>query len=848
MKKYTSKELRKIWLDFFKSKGHEIIESKSLIPVNDPSLLWINSGVATLKDYFSGKKLPNNPRITNSQKSIRTNDIDNVGVTARHHTFFEMLGNFSIGDYFKNEAIDLAYELLFDVFKFEKNKIYITYFEEDQETLEKWLSIGIEPSHLIKGNREMNFWDVGLGPCGPDTEIFYDRGEKYDPKNIGIELLEKDLENDRYVEIWNIVFSQFNNDGEGNYNELSQKNIDTGAGLERILTIFQDVPTNFDTDLFLPIINEIEKISRQKYDTDNYFKENLEQRSINKKFKVIADHIRAVTVAIQDGAKPSNTKRGYIIRRLIRRAYRSGLQLGIMEQAFLYKLVDIVSEVLDVFTIEKDFVKEIIKKEELAFSKTIKQGEEILNKELKINPKELDIEIAFKLFETYGFPFELTQEIVEEKGIKLDITKFEELKEKHANASRGKTSSAMESQISVIQEIDSKISEFIGYKEIKSTSKIIFQGQEKGKTYILLDKTPFYATKGGQHFDKGTLNGIEVIDVFRDKYENHWHVIEGVVEDIVIAKVDPKIRTMKERNHTSTHLLGQALSEVFGNSAVQLGSDNNEKRLRLDFPLDKRPTDEQLREVEDIVNRLIKQQIKREYHSMKHDDAIRKGVIGLEGEDYGEGELRVVIFNKSKEFCGGTHILNTKLIEKFKITKLDSKGSGVFRIEAITSFDTIRKTEEKEIKTIISEIEKIVNKNKIINPEYTITLSKDIDELIAILQKTKKDNKRLNKETKNNLSINTDIEFTEYDGMKSYINIKLDKPSLVKNTAITIREAHPDSLVIVGSTSNGRTTLAVASKIFDSKKIFDKISLIYKGKGGGNEKIAMGSMEEIKHF
>ena len=845
MKKYTSKEIRQMWLDFFESKGHEVIESKSLIPVKDPSLLWINSGVATLKDYFSGKKIPSNPRITNSQKSIRTNDIENVGVTARHHTFFEMLGNFSIGDYFKTEAIAYAYEMLFDVFKFDKDKIYFTYFEEDNDTYNEWIKLGIDPSHLIKGDRDMNFWDVGQGPCGPDTEIFYDRGEKYDPEGIGIKLLAEDLENDRYVEIWNVVFSQFNNDGEGNYEELKQKNIDTGAGLERIVSIFQDAPTNFDTDLFLPIIREVEKMTDFTYDIDNYFKKDPEQAKINRRFRVIADHMRAVIVAIQDGAKPSNTQRGYIIRRLIRRAYRSGIQLGIKETTFAYKLIDIVEQTLAVYKIDKEKVSKIIKKEELAFAKTIKQGEEILFNELSKSNGELDAKIAFKLFETYGFPVELTQEIVEEKGIKLDISKFDELKKKHADASRGEKLSGMESQIKVIQTIESKVSEFVGYDTLTSSSKVLVQAEESGKNYVLLDKTPFYATKGGQHYDKGTIGGVEVLDVFRDKYENHWHVTNGKVENNVEAIVNPDIRLMKERNHTSTHLLGLALSMVFGIGAIQLGSDNNEDRLRLDFPLDKKPTKEELSRVEEIVNDLIKQSIDREYHLMKYNDAIQKGVIALQGEEYGDGDLRVVIFDKSKEFCGGTHILNTNKIEKFKITKLESKGSGVYRIEAITSFRTIDKYESKVIDNLKEQVSSLVEKITKIKSDYNIVMANTIHELELQLEQIKEEYKKFLKDSKNNIDVDTDVEFIEYNGMKAYINLDLENPASVKTTAITIRNAHNDALIIVGSKSNGKQTLAVASNKYNSKEQFDIIASKFNGRGGGNEGIAMGSTDII---
>ena len=840
MKKYTSKEVRSIWLDFFNKKNHKIIESKSLIPINDPSLLWINSGVATLKDYFSGKKIPKNPRMVNSQKSIRTNDIENVGVTARHHTFFEMLGNFSIGDYFKKEAIAFAFELLFDVFEFKKNNIYITYFEKDKDTYNEWIKLGIKPSHLIKGNMEMNFWDVGQGPCGPDTEIFYDRGIKYDKENVGIKLLKEDLENDRYIEIWNIVFSQFNNDGENNHTELKQKNIDTGAGLERIVSIFQDAPTNFDTDLFLPIIRKIQELSTFTYKIDNYFNPTKEQTKINKNFRVIADHMRAVVMAIQDGAKPSNTQRGYIIRRLIRKAYRSGIELGIKGETFLYKLIDIIKKVLDVYPVDKNKVEEIIIKEEKSFSKTIKQGEEILEKELAKNQKELNVEIAFKLFETYGFPIELTQDIINEKGIKLNMSKFQKLKEEHSLKSKGKVNKAMDSQIQIIQNVESKISEFIGYKDLNNDSKIVFQGIEKDKVYVLLDKTPFYATKGGQHYDKGTLNNEEVLDVFKDKYENHWHILNNKIESPVKAIVLEDVRLNKERNHTSTHLLGLALIKVFDKSVIQLGSDNNEYRLTLDFPLDKKPTEQQLQQVEDLVNNLIKDSINREYHLMQYQNAIEKGVIGLENEDYGESDLRVVMFGESKEFCGGTHILNTSKIEQFKIIKLESKGSGVFRIKAITSNKTINAYNEKEISKLIEEVNILINKNKKIKSTYNYKIPKTINQLKQAIVDIKKDNKKISNELKNS-SIDLDITFNQYNNKKTYINLDFKNPGQLKMTAIKLRDQYPEAIIILGSKTNDKQLIVVASLKEDAKDAFDQIVYKYKGNGGGNNNFAMGS-------
>lgn len=841
MEKLSSKQIRKMWLDFWESKGHEKIASKSLIPINDPSLLWINSGVATLKDYFSGKKKPTNPRITSSQKSIRTNDIENVGITSRHHTLFEMLGNFSIGDYFKKDALAWAYELLFDVFKFDKDKIYITYFEDDKKTYNYWIELGIEPSHLISGDKSMNFWDVGQGPCGPDTEIFYDRGERYDPQKVGLKLLKEDLENDRYIEIWNIVFSQLNNDGENNYSELTQKNIDTGAGLERIVSIFQDAPTNFDTDLFLPIIHEVEKITGSKYIINNYFVKDEKQTKINRDFRIIADHIRAIVHAIQDGAKPSNTSRGYIIRRLLRRAYRSGLKLSKNNEFSLTPLTKVVADIFDFFEINITEVNKVIQKEEKAFAKTIKQGEELLNKSIQ-NKKELDFSIAFKLFETYGFPIELTQEILEEKGIKLDISKFDEYLENHAKASKGNISgSAMDSQIQVIQKIDSLRSKFIGYQVTSGESNIIFSQEENNKVYTLVEKTPFYPTGGGQEKDKGTINDIEVENVFKDKYGNIWHVTStSVPGSVAKLNVNKDIRLAKERTHSATHLLGAALREVFGTSLVQLGSYNDEHKLRFDFPTEKKPSEKQINEVEKLVNLYIDTNYPRKYIETTFDEAKKLGAIALENEDYGK-EVRVVDFGISKEFCGGTHVLSTKLIEKFKITKVETKGSGVFRIEAIVSNKLVDKYIFEENQKLIQELTKIIDKNKKIDKNYSLDYQENAKSIKEAIIVAKLDNKKLNKKSKE-VSIDFEsIKIAEVDGIPTYKNLD-ENPSVVKTKAIALREKFPETLIIIGAKTGSGMLVAFASKTYDANIELKKR---YPGvKGGGSKEFAMGSVNE----
>ena len=836
MKKLNSKELRQVWLKYFESKQHLILESKSLIPVNDPSLLWINSGVATLKDYFSGIKVPPAPRLTNSQKSIRTNDIENVGVTARHHTFFEMLGNFSIGDYFKTEAIAFAYEFLFDVLEFDKEKIYITYFEEDTDTLNAWLALGIDESHLLKGDRDMNFWDIGQGPCGPDTEIFYDRGTKYDPENIGIKLCAEDIENDRYVEIWNIVFSEFNNDGSNNYSELAQKNIDTGAGLERIASVLQDAPTNFDTDLFLPIIAEMEKLSGAKYETDNYFTENKEQREINKKFKIVADHIRAIAVAIQDGAIPSNTSRGYIIRRLIRRAYRSGIQLGITDKTFLSKLLPVVADVLDVFKFDIENIAKIIDKEELLFSNTIEKGEVLLNKSIE-GKDSLDFAIAFKLFETYGFPIELTREILEEKGISLDISEFDKYKKMHADASRGEKTKGMDSQIAVFNDVDSQVSEFIGYTTLKASSRIKITKGEGGKYYTLTNRTPFYATGGGQLHDKGTIAGVHIKDVIKDKFGNHWHVTDSPVEGLrVELEVDPIRRLRSERNHSATHLLSHALSTVLGFQVKQAGSYNDDEKLRFDFKSERKPSEEEVVKVEELVNSYIKSSFASETITSSYDEAVQNGAIALDGETY-TTDVRVVNLEVSKELCGGVHVSNTSRIQNFKIVKLSTKGSGIFRVEAVTSNRKVEELNEEIKEKLLTELRRIITKNVKANPEYKLDIHDDINQIKELIIKAKKDNKELkSKPAASQINID-DIALEEINGKKTYKE-NIQSMGEVKSKAIAIRNNFPDALVIITCLTDGKGLVAVASLKYDSNEEFK--NQFPEARGGGSKEFVMG--------
>ena len=589
MKTMTSAEVRQMFLDFFKSKGHTVEPSQSLVPVNDPTLLWINSGVATLKKYFDGSVVPENPRLTNAQKAIRTNDIENVGKTARHHTMFEMLGNFSIGDYFRKEAIAFAWELLTssEWFEFPAEKLYITYYPADKDTYNRWVEVGVDPTHLVP--IEDNFWEIGAGPSGPDTEIFFDRGEVYDPEHVGLKLLAEDIENDRYIEIWNIVLSQFNADPSiprSEYPELPQKNIDTGMGLERMVCIIQGGKTNFDTDLFLPIIREIEKLSGKTYSPD----------SENMSFKVIADHIRSLSFAIGDGALPGNEGRGYVLRRLLRRAVMHGKKLGIQGK-FLASLVPTVGKIMQSYypeVLEKeDFIMQIIDREEETFNRTIDAGQKLID-ELLVNLKaegkdRLEGADIFRLYDTYGFPVELTEELAEDEGFKIDHEGFKVAMKAQQELARAAVvkGGSMGAQNETLSSIEVE-SEFL-YEDKTAQGKLLVAIQDdeivdevSGKAQLVFDVTPFYAEMGGQVADHGVIKDAEgqvvanVLDVQHAPHGQNLHSVETLsplkVGESYTLEIDKERRAAVVKNHTATHLLHAALHNVVGNHALQAGS------------------------------------------------------------------------------------------------------------------------------------------------------------------------------------------------------------------------------------------------------------------------------------
>ena len=697
--------------------GHQVMPSASLVPVNDPTLLWINSGVATMKKYFDGKVVPDNPRMTSSQKSIRTNDIENVGKTARHHTMFEMLGNFSVGDYFKNEVIPWAWELLTsdEWFGFDPERLYITYYPKDHDAYNRWREVGVAEDHLIAD--EDNFWDIGQGPSGPDTEIFYDRGQEFnnladdDPENY------PGGENERYLEIWNIVFSQFNHTPEDTYEPLPHKNIDTGMGLERVVSIFENAPTNFETDLFMPLIKQAEEFSGTKKYGQN--KEDDIQ------FKIIADHIRTITFAIGDGALPSNVGRGYVIRRLLRRAVVAGKKLGI-DEPFLAKMVPTVGKIMEDYYPDvlknADYIASVIESEEDRFSATLNGGLNLLNnviaeaKENKTN--EIDGRTAFKLYDTYGFPIELTKEYAEDEGLTVDEKGFQAAMTEQQN--RARNARDMDNGMGVQTDLWTSFKEdskYVGYTDLAvDNAKVIglaHDGQQADEAQpgdknieLIFDVTPFYAEMGGQVSDTGDIIDNygkkvgRVVDVQHAPNQQNLHRVElttPIKKGARYKLVVDRIRHLKiEKNHTATHLLDQALRNVLGGHTQQAGSLVEEHYLRFDFNHFGQVTAEDLKKVENMVNEQIWKEIPVKTVETDIDSAKEMGAIALFSDKYGDKVRVVKIGDFNTEFCGGDHVKNTNELGLFKIVSEGGVGAGVRRIEAVTSSDAFKFLQDRD--------------------------------------------------------------------------------------------------------------------------------------------------------
>jgi alanyl-tRNA synthetase len=704
--------IRQKWVDFFASKGHKIEPSAPLVPVNDPTLLWINAGMAPLKPYFDGRVKPDNPRIANAQKCIRTNDIENVGKTRRHHTFFEMLGNFSIGDYFKVEAITWAWEFLTgpEWLGLDPDRISVTVYQEDDEAFQLWNEkIGI-PAERIYRLGDDNFWDIGEGPCGPCTEIFYDRGDKYG------DLSDPECwpggENERFLEVWNLVFSQFNHNKDGSYTPLPSKNIDTGAGLERFASVLQDVDSNFDTDLFLPIIEETCRLAGVRYQQD--VKTDIA-------LKVIADHIRSVSFAVGDGVLPSNEGRGYIIRRLLRRAVRYGKTIG-LDKPFLYQLTGKVAEIMGVYYREvvdkQEFIAKVIRGEEERFHETLSDGLLLLTGLAEQAQREAATVIsgqeAFKLYDTYGFPFDLTEDFAAEHGLSVDREGFDRAmaeQRERARSARQETES-MKVQGGPLADYTEK-SQFVGYTEWTTEAKvqaIILNGELVDRAgageecAVILDRTPFYAESGGQVSDRGMLTGAglaaEVTDVAKAPHGQHVmtvKVLSGtlVQGDTVAAELDTASRADIVKNHTATHLLHRALKEVLGAHVNQAGSLVAAERLRFDFSHFGSLSADELKDIEEGVNRQIWLNTSLDISQKSIDEAKALGAMALFGEKYGDVVRVVRVGDYSLELCGGCHVQSTAEIGLFKIVSEGGIGSGVRRIEAVTGRYAYRYLEEQ---------------------------------------------------------------------------------------------------------------------------------------------------------
>ena len=702
MQKYGVNELRRMFLEFFESKGHLAMKSFSLVPHNDKSLLLINSGMAPLKPYFTGQEIPPCKRVTTCQKCIRTGDIENVGKTARHGTFFEMLGNFSFGDYFKKESIAWTWEFLTEVVGLDPDRLYPSVYLEDDEAWEIWnKDIGIPADRIFRFGKEDNFWEHGSGPCGPCSEVYYDRGEEY---GCGKPDCTVGCDCDRYMEIWNNVFTQFDNDGNNHYTELEQKNIDTGMGLERLACIVQGVDSMFDVDTIKALREHVSTLAGaeygKSYDTDV-------------SIRVITDHIRSVTFMISDGIMPSNEGRGYVLRRLLRRACRHGRLLNI-EGEFLTKLAQTVIEgskdgyaELDE---KKEFIFKVIAKEEEQFNKTIDQGLSILaemEEELeKKGEKTLGGDQAFKLYDTYGFPLDLTREILEEKGISVDEEGFQaamKVQRETARAAREVTN-YMGADVTVYESIDPSVtSTFVGYDHLSwkspvtvltTETELVEALSEGQKGTIFVEETPFYATSGGQEADQGVIRTAEgefqvedVVKLLGGKIGHVGIVTKGMLKvgDEAELTVDQEKRSLSANNHSATHLLHKALRMVLGTHVEQAGSSVNEDRLRFDFTHFSALTPEEIKKVEEIVNEQIQKNLAVKVENMPIEEARKTGAAALFGEKYGDIVRVVSMGDFSIEFCGGTHVSNTGVITAFKIISETGVAAGVRRIEALTA-------------------------------------------------------------------------------------------------------------------------------------------------------------------
>ena len=854
MKNYGVNELRKMFLEFFESKGHLKMNSFSLIPHNDNSLLLINSGMAPLKPYFTGQEIPPRRRVTTCQKCIRTGDIENVGKTARHGTFFEMLGNFSFGDYFKDEAIHWSWEFLTETVGLDPDRLYPSIYQDDDEAFNIWnKEIGIAPERIFRFGKEDNFWEHGAGPCGPCSEIYYDRGEKYGCGKPGCTV---GCDCDRYMEVWNNVFSQFNNDGHGNYTDLIQKNIDTGMGLERLAVVVQDVDSIFDVDTLQALRNKVCEMAGVKYKED-------EKQDVS--IRVITDHIRSVTFMVSDGIMPSNEGRGYVLRRLLRRAARHGRLLGIQDK-FLSKLCETVIEGskdgYPELEEKKEFITKVISEEEEKFNKTIDQGLSILADMEKAleeqNKNVLSGEDTFKLYDTYGFPIDLTKEILEEKNITIDEEGFSKcMNEQREKARKArKVSNYMGADATVYDEIDPAItSEFVGYDKLKNDSKVtvltteedVVEALSEGdKGTIIVDETVFYATMGGQEGDKGYITSPEgefkVDTTIKLKGGKIGHVgvmTKGMIKagDTVTLLVDSEYRADTCKNHSATHLLQKALRTVLGNHVEQKGSYVDPERLRFDFTHFQSMTAEELKKVEDIVNEKIVEAIPVETKIMTIEEAKKTGAMALFGEKYGESVRVVCIDDFSKEFCGGTHVANTANIRLFKIISEAGVAAGVRRIEALT---------DKGVLKYYEELEKLVKEASEAAKTESVQLVRRIHTMNDEIKALSSENEKLKAELANNALGDVSDNVVEIKGVK-FVATKVDNVDMneLRNLGDKIKNEIGSGVVLVVSAIGNDKVNMIAMATDDAVakgahagNLIKAVASLVGGGGGGRPNMA----------
>lgn len=853
----TSSQIRQKFIDYFVQHGHLLEPGASLIPVNDPTLLWVNSGVSALKKYFDGREKPRCNRIVNYQKSIRTNDIENVGLTARHHTFFEMLGNFSIGDYFKRDAIHFAYEFLTspDWIGLDPQRIYVSVYDEDDQAYDIWVNeVKLDPKRILKTHD--NFWQIGDGPCGPDSEIFYDRGTAYDPEHLGERLFFEEIDNDRYIEIWNIVFSQFDgNEGVDRhlFKELPQKNIDTGMGFERLVSLVQQGETNYDTDLFLPIIRQTEHLSNTDYHQEKMA------------FRVIADHIRTVTFALGDGALFSNEGRGYVLRRILRRAVRYGRKIGI-EETFMYQLVDTVVDIMKEFypnlLASKELIRKLVKLEEERFLKTLSDGETLLDKVLlQSDTQFLDGATAFKLYDTYGFPFELTEEIASERGFKVDRAGFDAaMKEQQERARNARNESeSMHSQSKDLLDF-TLLSEFVGYQQTTVQSKVIGLFRDgiavdmlDDDGQVVFEKTVFYAESGGQVADTGVLAGdladASVVDVQKaphGQFLHRIHINGGEIHlgDILEQRIDWQRRLKIMKNHSSAHLLQAALKIVLGEHIHQAGSYVSDEYMRFDFTHFEKVSKLQLEQIEALVNQWVSDSYPVTTELLPIEEAKKSGATALFDEKYGDVVRVVTMGEVSKEFCGGTHVGTTSELGVFKIISEESIGSGTRRISAKTSLAAYHVYKEEE--ALLDEITALLQINS------TGKITARISQLEQELHKLKQTQAQLQSLQINSLLEEYLKEVVEVNALNTIIFNVRDISSDQLKTLIERLKQRVESSLIIGVLEEPDKLIIVASASeqaikagYKAGELVKEAAQIAGGNGGGRPDFAQAGAKDV---